>query len=79
MAPREMRALIREMGRIPAERNTLYGIKRMFGPDEDDHFDPLDLADGTDERFGSYSLLTQDSRFKFEDNYQRAVPVAAAP
>ena len=31
MAPREMRALIREMGRIPAERNTLYGIKRQFG------------------------------------------------
>ena len=31
MAPREMRALIREMGRIPAERNTLYGIVREFG------------------------------------------------
>lgn len=79
MAPREMRALIREMGRIPAERNTLYGIKRMFGPGEDDHFDPLDLADGSDERFGSYTLLTHDARFKFEENYRPATPAAAAP
>jgi FO synthase subunit 2 len=76
MAPREMRALIRQMGRVPAERNTLYGIKRMFGPDEDEHFDPLDLTDGSDERFGSYTLLTQDARFKFEENYRPAAPVA---
>ena len=64
MAPREMRALIREMGRIPAERNTLYGIKREFGTEPDDHFDPLDLADGTDERFGSYIKLTQDDELQ---------------
>jgi FO synthase subunit 2 len=76
MAPREMRALIREMGRIPAERNTLYGIKRTFGPDEDDHFDPLDLADGQDERFGSYTKLTQSPDFKFTEKYKRAEPVA---
>ncbi|MBI5288213.1 MAG: 5-amino-6-(D-ribitylamino)uracil--L-tyrosine 4-hydroxyphenyl transferase CofH [Chloroflexi bacterium] len=72
MAPREMRALIREMGRIPAERDTLYRIKKQFGTIEDEHFDPLDLVDGTDERFGSYVMLTQDSRFRFEDNYKRA-------
>ena len=76
MAPREMRALIREMGRIPAERNTLYGIKRQFGIEPDDHYDPLDLADGTDERFGSYIKLTQDANFKFAEQYQRAEPVA---
>lgn len=72
MAPREMRALIREMGRIPAERNTLYRIVREFGPDEDDHYDPLDLADGGDARFGSYSRLTADPAFKFVDRYERA-------
>jgi 7,8-didemethyl-8-hydroxy-5-deazariboflavin synthase CofH subunit len=76
MAPREMRALIREMGRIPAERNTLYGIKRTFGIEPDDHYDPLDLADGSDERFGSYIKLTQDDRFKFSEQYKRAEPVA---
>ena len=75
MAPREMRALIREMGRIPAERNTVYGIVREFGPDEDEHFDPLDLADGTDERFGSYVRLTQAPEFKFAEQYKRAEPV----
>jgi FO synthase subunit 2 len=76
MAPREMRALIREMGRIPAERNTLYGIVREFGPEDDDHHDPLDLVDGTDERFGSYVKLTQSPDFKFSEKYKRAEPVA---
>ena len=78
MAPREMRALIREMGRIPAERNTLYDIKRQFTIEPDDHYDPLDLADGSDERFGSYIKLTQDANFKFAEQYQRAEPVAAS-
>jgi len=72
MAPREMRALIREMGRIPAERDTLYRIKKQFGTIEDEHFDPLDLVEATDNRFGSYIQLTQDTRFRFEDNYHRA-------
>jgi FO synthase subunit 2 len=72
MAPREMRALIREMGRIPAERNTLYGIVREFGPEEDDHYDPLDRAVEGDERFGSYARLTADPAFRFVDTYERA-------
>jgi FO synthase subunit 2 len=72
MAPREMRALIREMGRVPAERNTLYGIVREFGPEEDDHYDPLDLAAEGDERFGSYARLTADPAFRFVDQYERA-------
>jgi FO synthase subunit 2 len=78
MAPREMRELIREMGRIPAERNTLYGIARQFGPEPDDHYDPLDLADGTDERFGSYAQLTQAPQFRFADQYRPAPAPARA-
>ena len=79
MAPREMRALIREMGRLPAERNTLYGIVRAFGPDEDDHYDPLDLAAEGDERFGSYERLTHDTQFRFAEHYRRAdvIPLEA--
>ena len=77
MAPREMRALIREMGRVPAERNTLYGIVREFGPEPDDHYDPLDLVDGEDGRFGSYVQLTQSPEFKFADKYRRAEPAGA--
>jgi FO synthase subunit 2 len=72
MAPREMRALIREAGRIPAERNTLYGIVRAFGREEDDHYDPLDLVDGSDERFGSYTLLTQSDAFRFRERRAEA-------
>jgi FO synthase subunit 2 len=77
MAPREMRALIREMGRTPAERNTLYGIVREFGAEEDDHYDPLDLAAEGDERFGSYERLAHDASFKFADKYKRgeAIPL----
>ncbi len=73
MAPREMRAIIREIGRIPAERNTLYRIVREFPAEADDHFDPLDLAAAEgDERFGSYARLTQAPQFKFAEKYQRA-------
>ena len=73
MAPREMRALIREMGRIPAERNTLYSIVREFGAEEDDHYDPLDHAvEGGDATFGSYARLTSDPAFRFVDQYERA-------
>jgi len=79
MAPREMRALIREMGRIPAERDTLYRIKKQFGTIEDEHFDPLDLVEATDTRFGSYIQLTQDTRFRFEDNYHRGGEEATTP
>ena len=77
MAPREMRALIREIGRIPAERNTLYGIVREFGADEDDHYDPLDRAVEGDERFGSYAKLTADPSFKFAEQYEQAAPMKA--
>jgi len=73
MAPREMRALIREIGRVPAERNTLYGIVREFGLEPDDHYDPLDHAIGDgDARFGSYVQLVESTDFKFADHYREA-------
>jgi 7,8-didemethyl-8-hydroxy-5-deazariboflavin synthase CofH subunit len=72
MAPREMRALIREIGRVPAERDTLY-IKRQFGREPDDHYDPLDRAvEEGDERFGSYARLAQSAQFRFYDEYTPA-------
>jgi len=74
MKPREMRRLIRDMGRLPAERNTTYRILREFGPEEDDHYDPLDLVqDDGDSRFGSYQQLSQSPDFKFRDRY--AIPL----
>jgi len=71
MKPREMRRLIRDSGRIPAERSTTYEIRRQFGPDEDDHYDPLDLVEGApEEKFGSYSKLTHSPDYKFRDRYE---------
>ncbi len=58
------------------EGNASYVRLREFGAEPDDHFDPLDLADGSDERFGSYVKLTQAAEFKFVDQYKRAAPVA---
>ncbi len=77
MAPREMRALIREVGRIPAERDTLYRIVRTFGREPDGHYDPLDRVAEGDERFGSYVRLTHDPSFKFADHYRPAEPAPA--
>jgi len=67
LKPREMRRLIRDIGRIPAERTTTYEIRRLFPRDSDDHYDPLDLIDDAtaEARFGSYQALVhrQDVRF----------------
>jgi len=71
MKPREMRRLIRDAGRIPAERTTTYGIRRQFGPEEDDHHDPLDLIEGeAEETFGSYARLSHSPDYKFRDRYE---------
>ena len=71
MKPREMRRLIRDAGRIPAERTTTYEIRRQFGPDEDDHYDPLDLVEGAaEDTFGSYARLTHSPDYKFRDRYE---------
>ena len=75
MKPRDMRRLIRDAGRVPAERSTTYEIRRSFGRDEDEHFDPLDLIEGpAEERFGSYAGLTRSPDFKFKDQY--AIPIS---
>ena len=74
LKPREMRHLIRDIGRIPAERTTTYDIRRSFGPEEDDCFDPLDLVDeDSEEGFGSYDQLARSPNFRFKD--QPAIPL----
>jgi FO synthase subunit 2 len=66
MRPAELRRVIRDAGRIPAERTTLYRTVRTypFEP-EDGEVDPLDEVMDADERFGSYDKLTRDARFRF--------------
>ena len=76
LKPREMRHLIRDIGRIPAERTTTYEIRRSFGPEEDDHVDPLDLVDeGGEQGFGSYAQLARSPDFRFKD--RRTIPLPA--
>ena len=65
MRPSEFRQMIRQAGRIPAERYTTYGIKRVFS-DNDEELDPLDLVgDNVEEIFGSYHRLVQLDTFRF--------------
>ena len=66
MRPHQFRQMIRQAGRVPAERYTTYGIKRVFS-DDDHELDPLDLVgDNVEELFGSYRLLVQMDTFRFQ-------------
>jgi 7,8-didemethyl-8-hydroxy-5-deazariboflavin synthase CofH subunit len=71
-SPKRLRGLIRETGRIPAERSTLYSIRRLFeGPD--DLETPLDRIEDSESVFGSYRQLTESPLFRFEHPvYRRA-------
>ena len=62
--PKEIRHLVRDIGRIPAERNTKYEIIRKFGNEETD--DPLDtISDAS--KFGSYFELIKINDFRYKN------------
>jgi FO synthase subunit 2 len=66
MRPSEFREMIRQAGRIPAERYTTYGLKRVYDQD-DGQVDPLDLVgDNVEEIFGSYQRLVKLDTYRFE-------------
>lgn len=65
--PAEFRQLIRDAGRIPAERHTTYKDLRVFEDPVEDPVDPLDQIDGNlEEHFGSYSQLIKMDQFRFQ-------------
>ena len=67
MTPATLRAAIRDAGRVPVERTTLYEPLRVFDhPVEDDKIEALDELANPDEAFGSYDQLTADERFRYE-------------
>ena len=69
MKPSQFRGLIREMGRIPAERSTTYEKLRVFEKEDN----PIDLLDGVEEpaqRFGSYQNLIRLKQYRFRDFYR---------
>jgi FO synthase subunit 2 len=63
--PRELRRLVRDLGRIPAQRSTTYGILKLYADGHDDDTSPLDAVKNPDEQFGSYRRLTASSQFRF--------------
>ena len=69
MRPAQFRALIREMGRRPAERSTTYEKIRIFEAEERSA-DPLDAVDDPAKKFGSYQELIRLRDYRFRDFYR---------
>ncbi len=69
MKPSQFRSLIREMGRVPAERSTTYQKIRVF-ENEENPVDLLDHVDNPAERFGSYQTLIHLKKYRFKEFYR---------
>jgi len=70
VAPRELRRLIRDAGRTPAQRKTNYELLKVYSG-EDDEVSELDHVDDANTRFGSYHRLTASNEFRFADRSRR--------
>ena len=64
VGPAELCRLIRDAGRVPAERDTLYRHRRVYGEGESPA-SPLDAVDDAEARFGSYRRLIASGEFRF--------------
>ena len=64
LKPKEIRRMVKEIGRVPAERNTHYEILKKFDGNEDVE-DKLDNV--TDTQFGSYVELIKINKFKYKN------------
>ncbi len=62
--PAELKRLIRDAGRVPAQRDTLYNIVREYAGG-DDEASPLDAVQDAESRFGSYRRLVASGAFRF--------------
>jgi 7,8-didemethyl-8-hydroxy-5-deazariboflavin synthase CofH subunit len=64
VGPAELHRWIRDAGRVPARRDTLYNIMRTYDTG-DDPVSPLDAIDDAEARFGSYRRLIASGEFRF--------------
>src|SRR5881409_1714295 len=62
--PAELKRLARDAGRVPAQRDTLYGLLHRYDS-ADDEASPLDAIDNAEARFGSYRRLIASGEFRF--------------
>ena len=67
--PVQFRQLIRDMGRVPAERTTGYELRRVFSDPAEDPVEPLDTVEYDERRFGSYDILIQQDEHRFRDTF----------
>jgi len=75
--PATIRALVREMGRVPAERDTIYQKIRRF---EDPALDPDETLNGLqDGALGSYQQLIREDDYRFKAFFQQMQAPKAAP
>ncbi|MBI4457228.1 MAG: 5-amino-6-(D-ribitylamino)uracil--L-tyrosine 4-hydroxyphenyl transferase CofH [Acidobacteria bacterium] len=70
--PSDLRRCIRDAGRTPVERSTLYKTLRRFDDPNGDAPEPLDrLTEEDATRFGSYHHLTRLNEFRFHRREKR--------
>jgi len=65
LRPKDIRQVIRQIGRIPAQRTTSYKIIKIYS--SEDSKDPLDEVQNTS-RFGSYHELIKLDRYRYKNN-----------
>ena len=64
MRPKEIRSVIQSAGRIPAQRNSVYGIIKIYDGINDENESLLDSAETT--QFGSYHELIKLDKFRYK-------------
>lgn len=64
MRPKEIRSLIQSAGRVPAQRNSVYGIIKVYDGINDENESLLDSAETT--QFGSYHELIKLDKFRYK-------------
>jgi FO synthase subunit 2 len=78
--PAELRRVIRDAGRVPAERTARYTLRRTFdrleAPDEAAG-DPLEAVTDAEATFGSYAQLAADERHRYRPRGAAAGPARA--
>lgn len=65
LKPKEIKRIVREIGRIPAERNTNYKILKRF-ENSNDSEEKLDKIEDIS-KFGSYMELVKIDKYKYQN------------
>ena len=63
MKPKEIRSIITSAGRVPAQRNSVYGIIKVFDGKDNEDETVLDTAETS--QFGSYHELIKLDKFRY--------------